>query len=182
MTIDEAIAHALEVAGEQQERADSAELIDILDGLDVESCKECAADHRQLAAWLRELKELRLTVGMIKVEDLKSALTLLREYKADNNEMRERIERLDSENFKLTEKLEEIGTAYNEQVSLVGWHEEQEKEYKRLLKAAIGTLNDGSCGKDCSKCKWNNGGCEMSCRFAWIHTDEALELIGETND
>ena len=29
---------------------------------------------------------------MIKVEDLKSALTLLREYKADNNEMRERIE------------------------------------------------------------------------------------------
>ena len=59
MTIDEAIAHALEVAGEQQERADSAELIDILDGLDVESCKECAADHRQLAEWLQELKEAK---------------------------------------------------------------------------------------------------------------------------
>lgn len=59
MTIDEAISHALEVAGEQQERADSAELIDILDGLDVEACKECAADHRQLAEWLTELKDLR---------------------------------------------------------------------------------------------------------------------------
>lgn len=59
MTIDEAISHALEVAGEQQERADSAELIDILDGLDVVSCKECAADHRQLAEWLTELKDLR---------------------------------------------------------------------------------------------------------------------------
>lgn len=59
MTIDEAISHALEVAGEQQERADSAELIDILDGLDVESCKECAADHRQLAKWLTELKEAK---------------------------------------------------------------------------------------------------------------------------
>lgn len=57
MTIDEAIARALEEAGEYQERADGAELIDILDGLDVESCKQCAADHRQLAEWLTELKE-----------------------------------------------------------------------------------------------------------------------------
>jgi hypothetical protein len=64
MTIDEAIAHALEMAGEQQERADSAELIDILDGLDVEDCKECAADHRQLAEWLTELKEAK---GIIRV-------------------------------------------------------------------------------------------------------------------
>ena len=59
MTIDEAISHALDVAGEQQERANSAELIDILDGLDVEACKECAADHRQLAEWLIELKEAK---------------------------------------------------------------------------------------------------------------------------
>lgn len=59
LTLDEAISRALEEAGEYQERADSAELIDILDGLDVESCKECAADHRQLAEWLTELKEAR---------------------------------------------------------------------------------------------------------------------------
>lgn len=59
LTLEEAISHALEVAGEQQERADSAELIDVLDGLDVEDCKECAAEHRQLAEWLTELKELR---------------------------------------------------------------------------------------------------------------------------
>lgn len=59
MTLDEAIKHCLEVAGEQQERADSAELIDILDGLDVEACKECATDHRQLAEWLTELKDLK---------------------------------------------------------------------------------------------------------------------------
>ena len=59
MTIDEAISHALEVAGEQQERADIAELIDILDGLDVEACKKCAADYRQLVEWLMELKDSR---------------------------------------------------------------------------------------------------------------------------
>lgn len=56
MTIDEAIAHCLEVA-EKKER-DSAELIDILDELDVDACKECAADHRQLAEWLTGYKEL----------------------------------------------------------------------------------------------------------------------------
>lgn len=57
MTLDEAIKHCLEVA-EQKER-DSAELIDILDELDVDACKECAADHRQLAEWLRELQEAK---------------------------------------------------------------------------------------------------------------------------
>ena len=57
MTIDEAIRHFEEVA-EQKER-DSVELIDMLDELDVDTCKECAADHRQLAEWLKELKERR---------------------------------------------------------------------------------------------------------------------------
>lgn len=61
LTLDEAIKHCLEVA-EQKER-DSAELIDILDELDVDACKECAADHRQLAEWLKELKERRAADG-----------------------------------------------------------------------------------------------------------------------
>ena len=59
MTINEAIQHCLEEAGELQKRADSAELIDILEGLDVEACKECAAEHRQLAEWLTELIDSR---------------------------------------------------------------------------------------------------------------------------
>ena len=56
MTLDEAIRHCEEVA-EQKER-DSVELIDILDEQDVTACKECAADHRQLAEWLKGYKEL----------------------------------------------------------------------------------------------------------------------------
>lgn len=59
LTLDEAIKHCLEVAGEQQMRADIEEMIGVLDRWDVESCKECAADHRQLAEWLMELKDLR---------------------------------------------------------------------------------------------------------------------------
>lgn len=66
----------------------------------------------------------------------------------------------------------------NQLEATVKRYEEREKEYKRLLKAAIGELNDGSCSKNCSKCKWNNGGCEWSDRYAWIHSDEALDLIG----
>lgn len=94
------------------------------------------------------------------------------------DELKETIKHLDSKNYNLTEKLEEIGTAFNEQVSLVGWHEEREKEYKRLLKSAVGTLNDTSCTKDCRKCAHNSDGCDYSCRFKWNHTDEVIKLIG----
>lgn len=98
MTIDEAIRHCEEVAGEQQERADSAELIDILDGLDVEACKECAADHRQLAEWLRELKELRevfskVDAGAIKPKDY---LDLLDEWAKARKLLKAAVEGLDN--------------------------------------------------------------------------------------
>ena len=89
MTLDEAIARALEEAGEYQERADSAELIDILDGLDVESCKECAADHRQLAEWLTDYKELKNSIGAVKLSNIKEALELIRALKAELNEWKE---------------------------------------------------------------------------------------------
>jgi len=84
MTIDEAIKHCLEEAGELQKRADSAELIDVLGGLDVEACKECAAEHRQLAEWLMELKDTRAALNDCGVEiemllgELKEAKRLLK--------------------------------------------------------------------------------------------------------
>jgi hypothetical protein len=56
------------------------------------------------------------------------------------------------------------------------------KEAKRLLGEALRTLNDGSCNKDCRQCKWNENGCEMSCRFAWRYGDEVSALIGDEND
>ena len=53
MTLDEAIAHAEEVARSCQWKAYDIERDDYPD------LKECAEEHRQLAEWLRELKELR---------------------------------------------------------------------------------------------------------------------------
>lgn len=53
MTIDEAIKHCLEVVEENECKMTSD------DGYTDVSMKRCAAEHRQLAEWLRELKDLR---------------------------------------------------------------------------------------------------------------------------
>ena len=64
MTLDEAIKHAEEVAERNFNNA-----VYIMDKMDktkshiaisnVERCKRCAEEHRQLAEWLKELKQLR---------------------------------------------------------------------------------------------------------------------------
>ena len=76
MTIDEAIAHSEDVAAKLLEDADGwvrdgwQECFKKLSPEDeaemkkdrerrYSECKKCAADHRQLASWLRELKKLK---------------------------------------------------------------------------------------------------------------------------
>lgn len=57
MTLDEAIKHAETVAEEKKVQAWEAQLQEEYGK--VKSCKECAEEHRQLAGWLKELKQLR---------------------------------------------------------------------------------------------------------------------------
>jgi len=57
MTLDEAIKHAEEVAEEKEAQAWEAQLQEEYGT--IKSCKECAEEHRQLAEWLRELKQLK---------------------------------------------------------------------------------------------------------------------------
>jgi hypothetical protein len=61
MTLDEAIKHCLEVAEEQEISVNDKEMYSEMLGEDYkgfeEGCQECAAEHRQLAKWLTELKE-----------------------------------------------------------------------------------------------------------------------------
>lgn len=70
MTIDKAIKHCIEVA-EKQEITAKSNLMEIdkikADGIlrlydadEYESCMKCAAEHRQLAEWLKELKAYRI--------------------------------------------------------------------------------------------------------------------------
>ena len=54
MTLDEAIKHCLDIADGQDKCADISVSEDAK-----ERIRECANDHRQLAAWLTELKDLR---------------------------------------------------------------------------------------------------------------------------
>lgn len=70
MTIDEAIKHCLERAEENDNCADKCEAVYGEDNGIIEACRECAAEHRQLAEWLRELKEAKRLLKLA-VEDFK---------------------------------------------------------------------------------------------------------------
>lgn len=58
LTLDEAIKHCNEVA-ENNEQFASGKWIGSEGEANRQECEQCAADHRQLAEWLTELKELR---------------------------------------------------------------------------------------------------------------------------
>lgn len=60
MTLDEAIKHAEEVAEKYERHLKVYENMgDDLFREEENECKDCADEHRQLAGWLKELKELR---------------------------------------------------------------------------------------------------------------------------
>ena len=58
-TLEEAIKHCKEVAEEKEKKAyEIVTRIGDYDDLNYNSCRECAKEHRQLAAWLTVLKEI----------------------------------------------------------------------------------------------------------------------------
>ena len=59
MTIDEAIKHCLKVAEENEDLSSKFDEWDDWEKADADNCRSCAADHRQLAEWLRDLKEAK---------------------------------------------------------------------------------------------------------------------------
>ena len=62
MTLDEAIKHAEEVAEKFEglhERYENMDEDRLLFRVEENECKNCAKEHRQLANWLKELKQLR---------------------------------------------------------------------------------------------------------------------------
>lgn len=70
MTLDEAIKHCVEVAEQNEKEAEYRPRMDYYDETESRTdCLECAADHRQLAEWLTELKEAKLLLKAA-VEDI----------------------------------------------------------------------------------------------------------------
>ena len=64
MTIDEAITHSEEVMMENLEKTKDRKAGDPV----ARECFECAEEHRQLAEWLKELKEKRQAIEDIRAE------------------------------------------------------------------------------------------------------------------
>lgn len=65
MTLDEAIIHAKEVMVENLEKTKGKNASDPI----AINCFECAEEHRQLAEWLKELKQLREQTRWIPVSE-----------------------------------------------------------------------------------------------------------------
>jgi len=91
LTLEDAISHCLEVAEQNETQADKIGRQFIGSAMDKRAtdCRECAADHRQLAEWLTELKEAK---GIIRV--CNRVLGYLLECEIENTSTRHEVETL----------------------------------------------------------------------------------------
>lgn len=183
MTLEETILHCEEVAEKNECKMTSD------DGYTDVSMKQCAADHRQLAEWLTELKDLR----------------------EENKVLMHECDRLIKEKGELLSKVS-IGEICQLEEQIKDWKEEyanlnkisygfykELKEAKRLLKAAVEDFRfleshsedeEGNClinynglKIDCKICPLNNAGiCDPKIGCRWNHEAEALALIGEEGE
>lgn len=68
MTLEEAILYCEEVAEINQSIADNT---DHNNWMDIAKCEKCADEHRQVAEWLRELKQYREQPEIVRCKDCK---------------------------------------------------------------------------------------------------------------
>jgi hypothetical protein len=157
MTLDEAIRHCEEVAeGEEKLSIDGK----WFEGEDWNArarkqCAECAAEHRQLAEWLKELKTYKANAdGITAVSDI---------LKEENDRLRETVNRLDSENKEAIRLL---------LLSCADIH-------ALLTDAELTTKNCKLCGK-LSLC--NESGTTCKSGGVWVHEKAVMKLIGDTDN
>ena len=159
MTLNEAIKHCLEVAEENEDLSSKLDEWDDWEKADADNCRECAADHRQLAEWLRELQELRDKhwdeCRQIAHYDDELKETTLRAIRNNARTVLANMDNLDLQ--------------------------DENRELKRLLKIAMADLREA---EDCSCCIFDSKQCPGvtgDCTFKWKHHDEAIELMGGEN-
>ena len=58
MTIDEAIQHCIEVADNKEQAVYDLIAFGYSNTIERDECQQCAADHRQIAEWLKDYKRL----------------------------------------------------------------------------------------------------------------------------
>lgn len=155
LDIDAAIKHCLEVAEQNETQAQKIGRQLVGSAIDkyATDCRECATDHRQLAEWLTELKELRNSIGAVKFKDMKEAVGLLQE--------------LNTENDQLTSQLAEAKRLLKAAV---------EDMYN-----SVNDVHCKYCSKwHTDQCQGTSHlDCYIENKFKWRYTDEALKLIGD---
>lgn len=121
MTINEAIAHAMKVAEQNDTQAEKWREEGDEELGKTTACRECAADYRQLAEWLIELKDLR----------------------EENKMLISECDRL------IKEKGELLSKVSGGDVLRICQLEEQLEKAKRLLKVAVEQMSEVGDVCDC---------------------------------
>lgn len=82
MTLDEAIKQAEEVAEEKENEAQDLEYSKLDWKYEANQCSKCSEEHRQLAEWLKELKDYRERIPSYEAgyNDAKREIALSGEY------------------------------------------------------------------------------------------------------
>lgn len=181
MVLDEAIKQQMDFAKMNEYNSKSYK-----DSYSKECYQKYSAEHRQLAEWLTELKELR-------------KLTVINPIIAGYNEVYEKLIKGDIEESNdkdllktAVETLENVMPKYRRLSEENQKQKEQIAEYKRLLKAAVKDMTGMQFGKECKVCGknllpnecpiHNNVACILEKDFKWRYADEALALIREEGE
>ena len=157
MTINEAIAHAMKVAEQNDAQTKKWREEGGEEWGKTTTCRECAADYRQLAEWLIELKDLREENKML----MQECDRLIKE----KGELLSKVSGGDVLRIcQLEEQLQaELDNSHCLEIELI--------EAKRLLKAAMGDMEIlYETGKD--------EGC-LGIEFKWRYADEAENLLND---
>ena len=163
-TLGEVIKHCLEVAEQNDAQAEKWREEGGEEWGKTTTCRECAADHRRLAEWLIELKDLR--------EENKMLISECDRLIKEKGELLSKVSGGDVLRIcQLEEQLKDWKEEFaNLNKISYGFYKEL-KEAKRLLKAAMGDMEIlYETGKD--------EGC-LGIEFKWRYADEALALIGD---
>lgn len=173
MTLDEAIKHCLEVAEEQEIIADRSN-----SGIDKMNCKSCAEDHKQLATWLTDYKNLK--------EENKVLISECDRLIKEKGELLKKVSGGDV--LRICQLEERLQTELDNNQCL----KIELKEAKNLLKIAVKDLKaigeftnhfDSYCSmfnhlaNNCSNCPLN--GVDEFGNCTWLHHNEAMKLIGD---
>lgn len=160
LTLEDAISHCLEVAEARETEVLKYNYCRGIPDVEkvVSDCKECAADHRQLAEWLTELKHLKAIIagyGTVDMQKLDMILTMIR---TESEDAWTRIER-----------------------------EKELAEAKRLLKLTVGTnyslyKSCSNCSHFTSDCncdigKYLYGTDEKECEWEWKYMSEIINFL-----